>query len=87
MTRYSWQDIPSVAALSRYLKDNRQHGFSIVLLNGDPALHCHPGVTPAETERWEVLNKALGMFRAAEADLRHLVVNRMMKIPGHPGWR
>jgi len=87
MTIFNWRDIPSVAALATFLKENKQHGFSIVLLNGDPALHCQPGVTPADKERWDVLDKALGMFLAAEPDLRHLVANRMLKLPVHPGWR
>jgi len=87
MTKYSWSDMPSVVNLSSYLKDNRQHGISVVLLDGSPTLHCRPGVTPADKERWDVLDKALGMFRAAEADMRYLVANKMIKVPGHPGWR
>lgn len=72
--------------LSSFLKENKQHGISVVLLEGDPTLHCRPGITPADKDRWDVLDKALGLFRSAEPDLRHLIANRMLKIPGHPGW-
>lgn len=87
MSRYSWKDCPSIVTLSGYLRENKQHGFSIVLLDGAPAIHCQPGVTPAEKERWDVLNRAWDLLRAADQDLMHCITNNMIKIPGHPGWR
>jgi len=80
------QDIPSVIALYDFLKTNKHHGFSIVLLDGDPALHCQPGVTPADKERWGTLEKAIELFHAAEPDMRHCIANRMIRLPMHPGW-
>jgi hypothetical protein len=86
MGKYDWQDIPSVVTLSNYLKSVKHHGLSLVLLGGDPALHISPGVIPANKDRWDALDRAVGMFRAAEHDLKHLIANKMIKIPGHPGW-
>jgi hypothetical protein len=87
MTRYSWRDVPTVVTLSDYLKENKQHGVSVVLMDKSPAIHCDPGVTPADKDRWAVLEKALALFRTAEPDMQHLLNNRMIKLPGHPGWR
>jgi len=86
MGKYDWQDCPSVVELSVFIKANRDSGFSLVLLDGGPAIHCQPGVTPADCDRWDALDRAVGMLRAAEYDLKYLIVNKMIKIPGHPGW-
>lgn len=87
MGKYDWQDIPSVVALSDYLKSVKHHGLSLVLLDGGPSLHCQSGVIPADKDRWDALDMAVGMLRAAKHDLNYLIANRMIKIPGHPGWR
>jgi hypothetical protein len=86
MGKYDWQDCPSVVALSEYLKSVKPHGLSLVLLDGGPALHISPGVIPADKDRWDALDRAVGMLRAAEHDLKHLIANKMIEIPGHPGW-
>lgn len=73
--------------LSEYIKANKHHGFSIVMLNGRPTLHIEPGVIPVEKERWQALTRAVELFKIAEPDIRYLTANRMLKLPKHPGWR
>ena len=69
-----------------FIKANRDRGFSLVLLDGGPAIHCQPGVTPADCDRWDALVRAVGLLRAAEYDLKYLIVNMMIKILGHSEW-
>ena len=85
----SWRDSASVLRLSEYMKDNQDHGISLVMKDGQPALHFDPPLTKKtdqNVERWKVAENChyllFDVDYGALPDLLRLIELGKIRLPG-----
>src|SRR6056297_1132914 len=85
--RDAWKQFPKVVLLSEYLRENRDMGIRLVLLDGRPTLHFSPGLDEATSpERLAVMGQAFDLLFDALADLEYLIGIGQHVVPNHPGF-
>jgi len=83
----AWKQYPAVVLLSFFLRENREMGIRLVLLDGRPTLHFCPGLdADTSSERMGVVGEAFGLLLDALCDLEYLIQTGKHVIPAHPGF-
>ena len=85
----SWRDSASVLRLSEYMKENRDHGISLIVVDGKPSLHFDPPLTKKTDQnaaRWKVAENCYFLLfdsdYGALPDLLRLIELGKIKFPG-----
>lgn len=82
-----WSQFPAVVALSNFLKENREMGIRLVLLDGRPTLHFCPGLDASTSSgRMAVVSQVFGLLSEALPDLEYLIDSGFHVMPEHPGF-
>lgn len=76
----SWKDYPRIQVLSDFIKANKAAGFSIAMVNGDPAVRFEPGLK-CNDPRWDLALQAENLLFAAADDIRYFVDHGLMDLP------
>lgn len=83
----AWKLFPSVVVLSHFLRESKEYGVRLVLLDGRPTLHFTPGISVSTSpERLDIINQAFDLLLNALPDLEYLVQSGQHIIPHHPGY-
>ena len=82
----AWFEHHEIVALSDYLKKHKKQGIKLMMLDGCLCLHCDPGITPDDTERWEILHTAIGLLFEAQDWIEFLIEENKIKVSKHPGY-
>lgn len=80
----SWHDSAPIMRLSAYLKENKEHGITIIIRGRGsvPSIHFNPGLCRKDMDvRWQIAHETERLFWDAFEDMSGLMKMGKLKLP------